>query len=54
MSERTILLVELVKELHGPRNGPGEVLAADEDPRDEYIVGAVIWTLPHIRNRHSR
>lgn len=41
MAERDLLLTALVKEVLGPRHGPAETLAADEDPLDEYITGVL-------------
>ncbi len=46
MAERDLLLTALVKEILGPRGGPSEMLAADEDPLDEYITGVLA---PHQR-----
>jgi len=39
MSEREIILIALVKEVLGPRNGNNEILPADQNPRDEFITG---------------
>jgi Lhr-like helicase len=41
MAERDQLLSSLVKEVLGPRNGPHEVLRADEDPLEEYLCGVL-------------
>src|SRR5262245_48395340 len=41
MSERDELVCGLYAEVLGPRHGVGEVLAADEDPLDEYIAGVL-------------
>jgi hypothetical protein len=41
MSERNEMIVRLVKELLGPRNGAKEHLAKDRDPRSEYITGVL-------------
>ena len=41
MSEREHLVVALVKDVLGPREGPDEYLLPDRDPRDEYIVGVL-------------
>jgi len=41
MSERDRILIELVKEVLGPRDGPLEILPPDQDPRDEYITGVL-------------
>lgn len=42
MSERDLILVELVKEILGPREGPYEILPENQDPRDEYITGVLV------------
>ena len=41
MSERDHILVALVKEVLGPRDGPYEILPENQDPRDEYITGVL-------------
>ncbi len=41
MAERNDLLIALVKEVLGPRNGPHEVLPEEDDPRNEYITGVL-------------
>lgn len=41
MSERNELVIELVKEVLGPRNGPNELMPLNQDPRDEYITGVL-------------
>ena len=41
MTERNDLLIALVKEVLGPRDGPHEVLPEDDDPRTEYITGVL-------------
>ena len=41
MSTRDEILIDLVKEVLGPRDGPYEILPADQDPRDEYITGVL-------------
>lgn len=41
MSVRNDILIELVKEVLGPRDGPNEILAHGHDPRDEYITGVL-------------
>ena len=35
------MLIGLVKDLLGPRNGPFEVLSENQDPRNEYITGVL-------------
>jgi hypothetical protein len=41
MSERDQILISLVKEVLGPRNGLTEVLPEDRDPRSEFITGVL-------------
>ena len=41
MSERDHMVIGLVKDLLGPRNGPDEVLPLMQDPRTEYITGVL-------------
>ena len=41
MTEREHILTALVEEVLGPRDGPCEVLPADQDPRGEYITGVL-------------
>jgi hypothetical protein len=41
LSERDQLVIDLVKEVLGPRNGPHETLPSNQDPRDEYITGVL-------------
>ena len=41
MAEREHVLIALVEEVLGPRDGPQEVLPADQDPRAEYITGVL-------------
>src|SRR5262249_10823780 len=41
MTERSALLAELIRELHGPRAGITELLDDSQNPRDEYIVGVL-------------
>lgn len=41
MAERNDLLIALVKEVLGPRNGPHEILPEEDDPRTEYITGVL-------------
>ncbi len=41
MSERNDMLIALVKEVLGPRQGPNEILPEDDDPRTEYITGVL-------------
>lgn len=41
MSERDHILIALVKETLGPRDGPYETLPDNQDPRDEYITGVL-------------
>lgn len=41
MSERDQILISLVKEVLGPRNGPTEVLPEERDPRSEFITGVL-------------
>ena len=41
MSARSHMLVELLKEVLGPRNGPYESMPDTENPRDEYITGVL-------------
>jgi len=39
MSARDEILISLVKEVLGPRNGPTELLPEERDPRSEFITG---------------
>src|SRR5947209_2556127 len=41
MEERDYLVIDLVKDVLGPRDGPVEHLPADRDPRNEYITGVL-------------
>ncbi len=41
MNVRDALLIALVKEVLGPRNGPQESLPEEDDPRQEYITGVL-------------
>ncbi|MDX9955343.1 MAG: DISARM system helicase DrmA, partial [Anaerolineae bacterium] len=41
MNVRDEMLIALVKEVLGPRDGPLEVLPDDHDPRQEYITGVL-------------
>ena len=41
MSTRDEILIDLVKEVLGPRDGSYEILPADQEPRDEYITGVL-------------
>lgn len=41
MSARDHIVVDLVKEVLGPREGPYETLPSNENPRDEYITGVL-------------
>lgn len=41
MNVRDEMLIALVKEVLGPRDGPLEVLPEDHDPRQEYITGVL-------------
>lgn len=41
MNVRDALLIALVKEVLGPRNGPRESLPEEDDPRQEYITGVL-------------
>lgn len=41
-AEREFMVIELVKEVLGPRNGPHELLPLNQDPRDEYITGVLV------------
>ena len=41
MSERDQMLIGLVKDLLGPRQGPFEALPENQDPRNEYITGVL-------------
>lgn len=41
MSERDHMVIGLVKDLLGPRNGPFETLPLKQDPRTEYITGVL-------------
>ncbi|MEV4105697.1 DISARM system helicase DrmA [Nonomuraea sp. NPDC049649] len=47
MSERDSLVEALVAEVLGPRLGVAEVMSADEDPLDEYIVGVLAPATSH-------
>lgn len=48
MTERDHLVIDLVKELLGPRNGAYEHLPETGDPRNEYITGVLS---PEVRER---
>lgn len=41
MAERDHILIALVKEVLGPRNGSTEILPEDQNPRDEFITGVL-------------
>lgn len=41
MSERDHILISLVKEVLGPRNGSNEIMPETQNPRDEYITGVL-------------
>ncbi len=41
MSERDHMVIALVKDVLGPRDGPFEHLPADQDPHNEYILGVL-------------
>ena len=41
MAEREHILTALVEEVLGPRDGPYEVLPADQEPQGEYITGVL-------------
>lgn len=41
MSVRDSLILQLNRKLCGPRTGPTEILAAESNPRDEYITGVL-------------
>jgi hypothetical protein len=41
MEERDYLVIDLVKDLLGPRSGPFEYLPPERDPRNEYITGVL-------------
>ena len=41
MAERNEMLIALVKEVLGPRQGPHEILPEEDDPRTEYITGVL-------------
>lgn len=41
MAERDSILIALIQEVLGPRNGPYEILPAAQDPRNEYITGVL-------------
>lgn len=41
MAEREHILIALVKEVLGPRNGHNEILPESQNPRDEYITGVL-------------
>lgn len=41
MSERNDMLIALVKEVLGPRNGSHEVMPEEDDPRTEFITGVL-------------
>jgi len=41
LAERDHILIALVKEVLGPRDGPYEILPENQDPRDEYITGVL-------------
>src|SRR5688572_30437007 len=41
MPARNDLIVELIKEVLGPRSGLNEALPANSDPRDEFITGVL-------------
>jgi len=41
MAERDHILIALVKEVLGPRNGSNEILPENQNPRDEFITGVL-------------
>ena len=41
MAQREHILISLVEEVLGPRNGPNEILPEDQNPLDEYITGVL-------------
>jgi len=41
MAERDQMLIALVREVLGPRDGPHEILPEEQDPRVEYITGVL-------------
>lgn len=41
MTERNDMLIALVKEVLGPRDGHHEILPEEDDPRTEYITGVL-------------
>lgn len=41
MTERNDMLIALVKEVLGPRQGPNEILPEEDDPRTEFITGVL-------------
>lgn len=41
MAERDQMLIALVREVLGPRNGSNEILPEEQDPRSEYITGVL-------------
>lgn len=46
MAERDYMIIGLVKELLGPRNGSLECLPGNSDPRNEYITGILAPDMP--------
>jgi hypothetical protein len=46
MAERDYMVIGLVKELLGPREGPYEYLSPERDPRNEYITGVLAPDMP--------
>src|SRR5216683_3904152 len=46
MAERDYMIIGLVKEVLGPREGPLEYLPPERDPRNEYITGVLAPELP--------
>ena len=40
-AERDYMIIGLVQDLLGPRDGPFEILPSDRDPRNEYITGVL-------------
>lgn len=48
MSERDQMLIALVKEVLGPRNGAREVLPEEDDPRTEFITGILAPAEAHL------
>lgn len=46
MAERDQMIIGLVKEVLGPREGPLEYLPPERDPRNEYITGVLAPELP--------